>query len=288
MTTFLDRLVGQYQLILCDLWGCVHDGVAILPGVIEQLDRWKGEGATIVFLTNAPRPASAVAAQLKSLGLPDRLNGSIATSGDTALAWIANRPGVDRLGFIGSSADAQRLKDAGLHFAEVDDQDAVICCGFDERGFELQRYDAQLQTLAERGVEMFCLNPDRVVHRGGVSEPCAGAIAQRYGEFGGSVKYFGKPYLEIYEQAMAQVRANGCLIQRNEVLAIGDSVATDYVGAANAGIDFVFVSGGIDGTNYTVLANELFDAAPGLLEGSARPVAIVSTLGVALTEISSK
>jgi HAD superfamily hydrolase (TIGR01459 family) len=270
VTGFLDALPDRYRVILCDLWGCVHDGIAILPGVVERLDRWRDEGRQVIFLTNAPRPSSAVVAQLTALGLPDRLNGQVASSGDAALAWLADDD--DRAcTFIGAQADAVRLTAAGLRFGPEAAAERVICSGFDERGFDLADYDDQLRRLAARGVEMLCLNPDRLIHRGGRAEPCAGAIADAYQTLGGTVRQFGKPHPLIYDHAIRQAGNPN----RATILAIGDSIATDVAGAAHAGIDVVFVAGGIDAAAYQTDGDRIF------VRGSdtRRPIAVVPGLG---------
>ncbi len=274
-TGFLDALPDRYRVIFCDLWGCVHDGVAILPGVVERLDRWRDEGRRVVFLTNAPRPSPAVVAQLAALGLPDRLNGQVVSSGDAALAWLAD-DGDDRAcAFIGTRADAARLTAAGLRFVSDAAAERVICSGFDERGFDIADYDGQLRRLAARGVEMLCLNPDRLVHRGGRAEPCAGAIADAYQAMGGTVRQFGKPHPLIYDHAIRHAGHP----DRTAILAIGDSIATDIAGAAHAGIDVVFVAGGIDAAAYRTEGERVFARQPGLRPDATRPVAIVPGLG---------
>jgi ribonucleotide monophosphatase NagD (HAD superfamily) len=80
-----------------------------------------------------------------------------------------------------------------------------------------------------------------VVIRGGVAEPCAGAIADRYEELGGRVEYYGKPYPAIYRHAMKLAGDP----PPADVLAIGDGLNTDILGAARMGYDCVYVTGGI-------------------------------------------
>jgi ribonucleotide monophosphatase NagD (HAD superfamily) len=79
------------------------------------------------------------------------------------------------------------------------------------------------------------------VIRGGVAEPCAGALADIYEALGGEVAWYGKPHETIYVHAMA-LAGNP---ERDAVLAIGDSLQTDVLGAARMGFDCLFVAGGI-------------------------------------------
>ena len=86
--SYLDSLPDRYRLILCDVWGVVHDGVTIFPGSAERLLQWEGEGRTVILLTNAPRTEEAVAAQLDRLGLPRAAWTHIATSGEAGIAGL--------------------------------------------------------------------------------------------------------------------------------------------------------------------------------------------------------
>ena len=93
---------------------------------------------------------------------------------------------------------------------------------------------------------MICANPDIVIHRGDTLIYCAGALAVRYEELGGPVLYAGKPHRPIYDRALALAgQARGAAIDARRVLAIGDGMRTDIIGAARAGLDALFVTGGI-------------------------------------------
>jgi ribonucleotide monophosphatase NagD (HAD superfamily) len=74
---------------------------------------------------------------------------------------------------------------------------------------------------------------------------CAGAVAEIYEQNGGDVVWLGKPYQPVYERARAQL--NAMLDARLRILAIGDGPKTDIPGAQRAGIDALFISGGLAG-----------------------------------------
>jgi HAD superfamily hydrolase (TIGR01459 family) len=263
----LDEVEQQYRVILCDIWGCIHDGVRLYPGAEARLRRWRGEGRTTILITNAPRTAEAVAAQLGRLGLDRALWDGIATSGDAGIERLKTCP--NPVGFIGTSGDRAILEGRGVRIAEDGDFDDLACAGLDGVRRSVEDYRAQIEPLAERHVLMHCLNPDRVVIRGGHPEPCAGAIADLYIELGGRVEYYGKPFSAIYRHAMRL--AGGP--EREEVLAIGDGLNTDVLGAARMGFACVYVTGGIS-RGEGVPAD--FAAANGL--GDWQPVAVVDAL----------
>lgn len=231
-------LPQRYRLILCDVWGVIHDGVAIFPGVAERLTAWRGEGRTVILLTNAPRSEDAVAAQLARLGLPRDCWDHIATSGEAGIAALEalGQP----VGFIGSPADRANLEARGIRFAAGSFAHLAVT-GIDGERMHARDYRPELEAAAQRGVVLHCLNPDMVVHRGGVPEACAGAIAELYERLGGRTEYYGKPHAHIYEHALAL----GGNPPKNAVLAIGDALATDVLGAARFGIDCLYVASGI-------------------------------------------
>jgi ribonucleotide monophosphatase NagD (HAD superfamily) len=93
---------------------------------------------------------------------------------------------------------------------------------------------------------MLCANPDVIVDIGHARIYCAGAIAEAYVRDGGEAFYFGKPHPPIY--ALARRRLGPLLgedVPNDDVLAVGDGIATDVAGAMGEGIDCLFVAGGL-------------------------------------------
>lgn len=264
----LNDLPGRYRVILCDIWGCVHDGVHLYPGVSDLFRRWREQGRKTILITNAPRTAEAVGAQLRQLGLEPALWDGVATGGDAGIAAL--RTCREPVGFIGTQSDRAILEGRGVRIAAADEFTDLACAGLDEHRRTVADYRPQLEAFAARNVLMHCLNPDRVVIRGGVAEPCAGALADLYLDLGGRVEWYGKPYPAVYRHAMHLCGDP----DPAEVLAIGDGLHTDLLGAARMGYDFVFVTGGI---NRGEPFPEDFAADNGL--GDWRPVAVVPALG---------
>ncbi len=234
----LDQLDPKYQAILCDIWGVVHDGAQILPGVEDRLLRWKSEGRTIVLLTNAPRPANSVRRYLDGLGLLRDAYDSITTSGEAGISALINPRRT--VGFLGSDEDRDDLVSHGVPIISSDYAE-LACTGLNDRYDEPDDYRELLAGLAQSGVVMHCLNPDRVVIHRGRREACAGALADIYEELGGHVEWYGKPHRPIYDHARS-VAGNPPL---EAMLAIGDGLPTDILGAAKYGIDAIYVSHGI-------------------------------------------
>jgi HAD superfamily hydrolase (TIGR01459 family) len=265
--SFWDSLDPRYRLILCDVWGVVHDGVDLYRGAAERLKEWRDAGRFVVLITNAPRTADAVEQQLGRIGLPRNCWDGIATSGEAGIAALnaLNRP----VGFVGTSADRAILEGRGVAIADGEGFTDLACTGLEERRPKVEDYRPDLERWASRGVHMHCLNPDRLVIRGGVAEPCAGAIADIYQSLGGPVTWYGKPHAAIYRHALHLAGDPPA----TEVLAVGDALQTDILGAARMGFDAVFVTGGIH-------AGEAFPTDFGRKNGLGdwQPVAIADSL----------
>lgn len=266
--SLLDALDPKYRLILCDVWGVVHDGVALYPGAERRLSQWRSEGRCVALITNAPRTADAVEEQLARIGLPRQAYDFVATSGEAGIEAL-NELG-QPVGFVGTAGDRAILEGRGVRIADTGDFTDLACTGVTVSRPDPEDYLADLQAWAGRDVVMHCLNPDRLVIRGGVPEACAGAIADLYEELGGRVTWYGKPFPAIYAHALH--RAGNP--PSSGVLAVGDGLRTDMLGAARMGFDAVFVSGGIHaGEPFPgdfAAQNDLGDWEPiGVVEGLA-------------------
>ena len=239
-------LAADYDVILSDVWGVVHNGLAAFADACDALARFRAAGGTVLLITNAPRPAGVVVRLLDKLGVPHAAYDGIVSSGDvTQDVMLARRD--QQVFTIGPQRDLPTFTELGIRFAPAESADYVVCTGlFDDENETPEDYRPLLTRLRERNLFMVCANPDLVVERGERLVYCAGAVADLYASLGGEVLYAGKPHRPIYETALAKAaaaRGKTPLLER--VLAIGDSVRTDLAGATAFGIDCLFVTAGI-------------------------------------------
>jgi len=239
-------LAPGYDLVLCDVWGVVHNGVVAFPEACDALMHARERGAVVVFITNAPRPDNVVARQLAKLHVPRDTYDAIVSSGNVTRGEIEKRPG-QSLFHMGPSRDSEIFSGLDVKFAPLEQADYVVCSGLDDDDTETpDDYRAQLDIMLARKAVMVCGNPDVVVERGDRLVYCAGSVADLYASMGGEVVYAGKPYRPIYEMALAKAElAAGRKLPLKRILAIGDSVRTDLTGAHDFGADFLFVTSGI-------------------------------------------
>jgi HAD superfamily hydrolase (TIGR01459 family) len=247
VTDHFGPLAPAYDIVLSDVWGVVHKGLAAARDACDALARFRASGGTVVLITNAPRPGAVVVrSTLDRLGVPRAAYDGIVSSGDVTHTLIAARAG-QRVFHIGPKRDLPMFEGLDAPLTAIEHADYAVCSGLTDDTVETpEDYHDLIERMRVRTLPMICANPDVVVERGNELVYCAGAIADLYAAAGGEVIYAGKPYRPIYEQALAlALVARGRTADHDRVLAIGDSVRTDLKGAAAFGIDCLFVTAGI-------------------------------------------
>jgi HAD superfamily hydrolase (TIGR01459 family) len=239
-------LAEHYDVLLCDVWGVIHNGREAFPIPCAALARWRRETGPVILISNSPRPSGDVVDQLDQLGVPREAWSALVTSGDATRALLAARAPGPALR-IGAERDEPLYAGLNLEFSDLEAARFISCTGPTDDEVETpEDYRAILTEAAARGLMMICANPDRVVQRGDRLIYCAGALAELYETLGGVAVMAGKPFAPIYDLCLdAAGRLLGAPADRRRVLAIGDGAATDLAGAANQGLDAVFIASGI-------------------------------------------
>jgi HAD superfamily hydrolase (TIGR01459 family) len=242
----LKSLAERYDLVLCDVWGVLHNGVKAYEAASDALTRFRAKGGRVILVSNAPRPGASVGTQLDGFQVPRTAYDAIVTSGDLTRLAIQER--IDRIvHHIGPPRDMPLYNGLDVRFGSIGEADYVVCSGFDNDEQEtVEDYRPQLEAMRRRSLLMVCANPDLIVERGHMILPCAGTIALAYEEMGGEVYYAGKPHRPVYERALAVASdLAGHPIPKERVLAVGDAIRTDIAGAVGFGIDALMIARGI-------------------------------------------
>ena len=255
MADFIERfepLARDYDVLLCDVWGVMHNGLAAFPAACEALMRFRAGGGTAILITNAPRSGEAVARILDRLKVPREAYNAITSSGDVTRSIVKARL-PESVFHLGPERDLSIFAGLDVRLAPAETADYVVCSGlFDDTIETPENYRDLLVALHARSLFMVCANPDIVVERGDTLVYCAGALADAYAARGGKVLYCGKPHAPIYDLAIATAAAErgGKTPRPQRVLAIGDSIRTDLKGAAALGLDCMFITSGIHAEEY--------------------------------------
>jgi HAD superfamily hydrolase (TIGR01459 family) len=253
----LHAIAAEYDALICDVWGVLHNGRTPFEATVEALRNFRNTRGPVVLLTNAPRPASDVERQFDLIGVPHDCYDVLITSGEGARDELMRRISNGKpLKLFNLGPDRDRAVRDGLDIVlcEPDEAELVLCTGlFNDESEEPEDYNELLQAFKKRGLCLLCANPDIVVRRGDAIVYCAGAIGRAYEEMGGEVKYFGKPYPPVFELARERASALG---PGGKLLVIGDGLETDIKGANAMGWDALFVLGGVHGVELGDLSNQ--------------------------------
>jgi HAD superfamily hydrolase (TIGR01459 family) len=253
----LRDIAGSYDGFILDLWGVIHDGSSAYPGAVDSLARLSRLGKRTVMLSNAPRRAASLIDLMASIGIARHLYGDVMCSGEAVHEALLQRtdPAFAALGprclHVGSDRDKRLFDGLRLDFVTgVEDADFLLNTGPDRIEETVADYAPLLDAAAARGLPMVCANPDLVVIRQGREYICAGMLARYYESIGGVVHYRGKPDPAIYKDCLRLLAVS----DRRRVITVGDGFPTDVAGAKAAGLDCLFVTGGIHaaeiGTRY--------------------------------------
>ena len=148
-----------YSALFCDLWGCLHDGVTAFPEAVAALERFRGQGGSVVLLTNSPRPAGDVERQLDLLGAPRSCWDPIVSSGDAAQAAMAAGQFGRRVYHVGPERDLVFFRDAegrpfDIERVPLEDAEGIVCTGlFDDRSETPEDYPGAHPLRQDQGAE---------------------------------------------------------------------------------------------------------------------------------------
>ena len=246
----LSAWAPRYDVLFCDVWGVVHDGEKAIPEAADALARFRDHGGTVILITNAPRPKGSIVGLLDRFGVPRNAYDTLVSSGDVTVEMIVER-GDAPVHHLGPPRDNPLFEEAALRGATpprvgVADASYVVCSGLFDDADGLDAYNETLARMKARALPFICANPDIVVHTGDRLVFCAGALAERYAAIGGPVTMIGKPHPRIYRTVRAEAqRLRGAPIRNERILAIGDGMFTDIVGARDEGLESILITSGI-------------------------------------------
>ena len=267
----LSALSDRYDVVLCDVWGVIHNGVVSFPEACDALTKWAETKGPVVLISNAPRPSFDVVPQLDGLKVPRSAWNAFVSSGDATRALLEPHRGT-KVWKIGPERDGPLWAGFDLTLAGPEDADFILSSGlYDDETEVPEDYRERLQVAADRGLLFICANPDRVVQRGDRLIFCAGALADLYESLGGKVVMAGKPYAAIYDLALIEAeKLLGRPVDRDRVLCIGDGVITDVKGAHDQKLACLFIAKGIHGETAVGPDGQLIpDAVHALLDAEA-------------------
>jgi HAD superfamily hydrolase (TIGR01459 family) len=248
----LAAISARFDAAILDQWGVLHDGARAPPGAVEAIAAMAAAGKKMVVLSNSARFGADSRDKLIMLGYPPGSFAGVVTSGETTHDLLRDRndPLFAGLGRSVLLIAREPTLINGLDYQAVDVEGAdFVLLGSStapEKSLAAD-YAATLDRAAARGLPLICANPDRagLAATGLIEGP--GYLAAYYEKLGGTVRYLGKPYPEVYVRAAALLGD----VLPHRIVAIGDSVEHDIAGGRRFGCLTAFVEGGIHAAELT-------------------------------------
>lgn len=232
----LDFLVEKYEAFLFDAFGTFYAQHEVLyPGALEMYKKVRAAQKPMRLVTNAASAAiPQLAESLARMQIP--FDASEIVSSGTLFPAFARESAIREAFYIGRPGGASFLEAAGVRISENPAEATVIVSA---TGKEESLFERAVKVLKRPGARLVVLNPDAWAPRiGKPRDPVSGAYAHRlYRETKPRVFYFGKPFRQIFDRALAT------LPRPMRAVMIGDTLATDIGGARNAGIDAALLVG---------------------------------------------
>ncbi|MHC1549894.1 TIGR01459 family HAD-type hydrolase [Phyllobacterium sp. K27] len=244
----LRDLEGRFDAFLIDQFGVLRDGRGPYPDAAATLPRLKQTGARIIILSNSGKRSAENDRRLAKIGFDPASWDLFLTSGEVAWQILAAEAAKAQAGstqrclLISRDGDTSPLDGLDLErTAKGEDADIVLIAASEGDVHDLDYYRSLLEPAAMRGVPCLCTNPDKIMLTAEGTAFGAGRIADLYQELGGTVRWIGKPFADIYASALDFLGHP----HPDRVCCIGDSIEHDIAGAAGAGLKSILVKTGI-------------------------------------------
>lgn len=245
MTRFLDSLAeiaSDFDAIVLDQWGVLHDGSAPYPRAADILAALRQTGIRLAVLSNSGKRSAPNARRIADMGFPADLFDCVMTSGE-ALWQDMSHGRIPETRFFAierTPGDAARWAE-GLDLSfpgRPDEAEALLLMGLPD-GDDGTAWRAVLDHALAAQMPVYCSNPDRASPRaGGKTVLSPGALAHDHADRGGHVVFYGKPHKPVFD-------ALELALDSDRLLMVGDSLEHDIAGGRAAGWSTALIRNGL-------------------------------------------
>jgi HAD superfamily hydrolase (TIGR01459 family) len=227
----LRDIAQNFDAMLIDQFGVIHDGQRLYPGAAEALAELHVLNIPVIIMTNSGKRAASNVERIVKMGIPRTHFVDCVSSGEVAFQSLQVRHAF----LIGKHGEDYGF-DPITFVKHPDEADVMLILGSNAPTTSLEDYRHMFKGLT---LPAMCCNPDKLMLTSRGLQPAPGAIAQVYADMGGDVTWIGKPYPGIYDFALSRLAAP------KHVLCIGDSAEHDVAGGRGVGLTTLLVQQGI-------------------------------------------
>ena len=244
-------LAPQYDAIVVDQWGVLHNGSTAYPEAISAIERLSKIPTPLAVLSNSGKRAHENRDRISHMGFDPAMFKQVMTSGEALWQDIKSSQITETSFYVieRANGDAQSWAEGlDITLTSIECAEAVLLMGLADDA-DKESLQPVMDLALESELPVYCSNPDRISPRAEGLVMSPGALAHTHQERGGRVVFYGKPHRAVFDALQTELSAE-------RLLMVGDSLEHDICGAHAAGWDSVFVTEGIYAREF---ANAPFD-----------------------------
>jgi HAD superfamily hydrolase (TIGR01459 family) len=227
----LSEIARDFDAMLIDQFGVIHDGQKLYTGAAEVLSHLHALNIPVIVMTNSGKRAKPNLARMVNMGIPRDHFVDCVSSGEVAYQSLD----VKRAFLIGKEGEDYGF-DPIKFVANPKDAEVMLILGSNAPTTSLEQYRQIFSSLT---LPAICCNPDHWMITSQGLQPAPGSIAAIYESMGRDVRWIGKPHGGIYHHALQLLQ------MPKRVLCIGDSAEHDVVGGRGAGLVTLLIQQGV-------------------------------------------
>lgn len=255
-------LKDKFDVFIIDIYGVIWDGKQPITGALEHMIELKKAGKTVILLSNGTERSEKSEISNAKRGFIKGVHyDKVVTSGDLAYETFSEDERALKYYQLWKPNQAL-FEDSRYVEVNTPQQADFVYIGVPQimrngqwcDSLTIEPFEEELNEIFVLDLPLICANPDlKAVEKEYVEAVIRqGSIARYYEDLGGEVEYFGKPYPQIYDYALQDVEA-----EDERILMVGDTLATDILGANSYGIKTALTATGISLEN---MQEEGFDS----------------------------
>ncbi|MDF2365821.1 HAD hydrolase-like protein [Sneathiella sp.] len=240
----LEMLIDEFDVFLLDAFGVLNVGESAIPGAAERLEAFSRLGKKIFVLTNsATYDATKSLEKYRRFGF-DLVREQVISSRDAAITALNSYPddyiwGVAATSHSGLEELSRTTRLLGEDPSDYDMANAFLFLS--SADWTAERQSLLRQSLQENPRPMLVGNPDLVAprERGLSLEP--GFFSHEIADQAAIVPdFYGKPFSNVFDRVLEEELKG---TDRRRIAMVGDTLHTDILGGAAAGVRTVLVTG---------------------------------------------
>ena len=249
----LDILINNYEVILIDQWGVIHNGLVKLNAVDQFINLLKRKGKKIILISNSSQTKKSIINEtLVPLGFRPEMFYKIISSGEIIKKIIFSDIYKNNIIkkiitkkeciIISNQSDYKNAKIFDLIESNKKNARFIFAMSLDPT-FSKSKIKTIANKLAKYKIPMICTNPDKKVYDGNIGKICfqVGELANQFSRLDGETIYVGKPEKIMFEHSLTNIKKK----DYKKCIMIGDSLETDIEGGNRFNIDTLLILDGI-------------------------------------------